>query len=71
VDLRIEFMKRVMKGETVAAGRREFGISRKTGDTYKQRFKRLGEAGQQDLSRAEGHPASDFTGGRQAPRRGA
>ena len=32
VDLRIEFMKRVMKGETVAELCREYGISRKTGD---------------------------------------
>lgn len=52
VDLRIEFMKRVMKGETVAELCREFGISRKTGDKFKQRFKRLGEAGLLDLSRA-------------------
>ena len=52
VDLRIEFMKRVMKGETVAELCREFGIARKTGDKFKQRFKRLGEAGLLDLSRA-------------------
>ena len=52
VDLRIEFMKRVMKGESVVELCREFGISRKTGDKFKQRFKRLGEAGLQDLSRA-------------------
>jgi transposase InsO family protein len=52
VDLRSEFMNRVMKGETVAELCREFGISRKTGDKFKQRFKRLGEAGLLDLSRA-------------------
>jgi transposase InsO family protein len=52
VDLRIEFMKRVMKGETVAELCRQFGISRKTGDKFKQRFKRLGEAGLLDKSRA-------------------
>ena len=52
VDLRIEFMKRVMKGETVVQLCREFGISRKTGDKFKQRFKRLGEAGLLDQSRA-------------------
>jgi transposase InsO family protein len=52
VDLRIEFMNRVMKGETVAQLCREFGISRKTGDKFKQRFKRLGETGLLDLSRA-------------------
>jgi hypothetical protein len=36
----MEFMKRVMKGETVTELCREFGISRKTGDKFKQRFKR-------------------------------
>ena len=45
-------MKRVMKGESVAELCREFGISRKTGDKFKQRYKRLGEAGLEDLSRA-------------------
>src|SRR5262245_20560110 len=45
-------MNRVMKGETVAQLCREYGISRKTGDKFKQRFKRLGEAGLLDLSRA-------------------
>ncbi len=52
VDLRIEFMKRVVKGETVAELCREYGISRKTGDKFKQRFRRLGEAGLLDRSRA-------------------
>ena len=52
VDLRIEFMPRVMKGETVAELCREYSISRKTGDKFKQRFKRLGEAGLVDQSRA-------------------
>lgn len=52
VDLRSEFMKRVLKGETVTELCREYGISRKTGDKFKQRFKRLGEAGLLDQSRA-------------------
>jgi len=52
VDLRIEFMNRVMRGEAVAQLCREYGISRKTGDKFKQRFKRLGEAGLADQSRA-------------------
>lgn len=52
VDLRIEFMNRVMRGEPVAQLCREYGISRKTGDKFKQRFKRLGEAGLVDQSRA-------------------
>lgn len=52
VDLRIEFMNRVMRGEPVAQLCREYGISRKTGDKFKQRFKRLGEVGLVDQSRA-------------------
>lgn len=52
VDLRIEFMKRVIGGEAVAELCREYGISRKTGDKFKQRFRRLGDAGLLDQSRA-------------------
>lgn len=52
VDLRKEFMNRVMKGEKVAQLCREYSISRKTGDKFKQRFMRLGEAGLVDQSRA-------------------
>ena len=52
VDLRIEFMNRVMRGETVAQLCREYGISRKTADKFKLRFKQLGEAGLLDQSRA-------------------
>ncbi len=52
VNLRTEFMNRVIGGEAVAELCREYGISRKTGDKFKQRFKRLGEAGLLDRSRA-------------------
>ena len=52
VDLRIELMNRMMRGEKIAQLCREYGISRKTGDKFKQRFKRLGEAGLVDQSRA-------------------
>jgi transposase InsO family protein len=45
-------MNRVMRGERVTELCREFGISRKTGDKFKQRYKRFGEAGLIDLSRA-------------------
>jgi transposase InsO family protein len=45
-------MNRVLRGETVVQLCREYGISRKTGDKFKQRFKRLGEAGLIDQSRA-------------------
>ena len=52
MDLRTEFMNRVMRGEKVTDLCREFGIARKTGDKYKQRFKRLGVAGLADQKRA-------------------
>ena len=52
VDLRREFMNRVIRGERVTDLCREYGISRKTGDKFKQRFKRLGLAGLEDQSRA-------------------
>lgn len=41
-----------MRGETVAELCREYGISRKTGDKFKQRFMRLGSLGLEDQSRA-------------------
>jgi transposase InsO family protein len=52
MDLRTEFIDRVMKGERVTDLCREYGISRKTGDKFKQRFLRMGQAGLADLSRA-------------------
>ena len=52
MDLRTEFMNRVMRGERLTDLCREYGISRKTGDKFKQRYKRLGDAGLADLSRA-------------------
>ena len=52
MDLRAEFVNRVMRGERVTDLCREYGISRKTGDKFKQRFMRLGVAGLQDASRA-------------------
>src|SRR5262245_24355260 len=52
MDLRIEFMNRVMRRERVSDLCREYGISRKTGDKFKQRYKRLGLAGLEDASRA-------------------
>src|SRR6185295_3636348 len=45
-------MNRVLHGETVAQLCREYGISRKTGDKFKQRFMRLGHVGLVDHSRA-------------------
>jgi len=52
MDLRTEFIDRVMRGERVTDLCREYGISRKTGDKFKQRFKRMGQAGLANLSRA-------------------
>jgi len=52
MDLRRDFMNRVIQGERVTDLCREYGISRKTGDKFKQRFKRLGLAGLEDQSRA-------------------
>jgi len=52
VDLRIEFMSRILRGERVTDLCREYGISRKTGDKFKQRFKRLGLGGLADQRRA-------------------
>lgn len=52
MDLRREFMERVLRGERVTDLCREYGISRKTGDKFKQRFKRMGLAGLEDQSRA-------------------
>lgn len=52
VDQRTEFMNRIMRGERVTDLCREYGISRKTGDKFKQRFKRMGVAGLVDQSRA-------------------
>jgi transposase InsO family protein len=52
VDLRTEFMNRLLKGERVADLCREYDISRKTGDKLKNRYKQLGEAGLHDQSRA-------------------
>ena len=52
MDLRVEFVNRVIQGERVVDLCREYGISRKTGDKFKQRYKRLGLAGLADASRA-------------------
>jgi transposase InsO family protein len=52
VDLRKEMMARLAKGERMTDLCREYGISRKTGNKYKARYDRLGEAGLIDRSRA-------------------
>lgn len=52
MDLRTEMMNRLMRGERMSDLCREYGISRKTGDKFKERFLRLGTAGLQDQSRA-------------------
>src|SRR5262245_54860655 len=52
MDLRTEFIDRVMRGERVTDLCREYGSARKTGDKFTQRFRRMGPAGLADLSRA-------------------
>jgi len=52
VDLRVEFVVRMRRGERISDLCREFGISRKTGHKLKKRFETLGAEGLQDQSRA-------------------
>ena len=52
VDLRMEMMVRLDRGEKLTDLCREYGISRKTGEKFKKRFRELGPAGLEDQSRA-------------------
>jgi putative transposase len=52
VDLRIELMKRLAAGEKPVDLRREYGISKKTVNKFRKRFKDTGLLGLEDLSRA-------------------
>jgi len=52
VDLRMEMMVRLGQGEQLTDLCREYGISRKTGEKYKKRFRELGPVGLTDPSRA-------------------
>jgi transposase InsO family protein len=52
VDLRMEMMVRLGRGEKLTDLCREFGISRKTGEKFKRRYRDLGPVGLQDQSRA-------------------
>ena len=45
-------MARLARGERMTDLCREYGISRKTGNKFKERFDRLGAAGLEDQSRA-------------------
>jgi transposase InsO family protein len=55
VDLRMEFIARLKKGERVSELCTEYGISRKTGHKFKKRFEEAGAAGLFDQSRAPRH----------------
>lgn len=55
VDLRMEFIARLKKGERVSELCSEYGISRKTGHKFKKRFEEAGAAGLFDQSRAPRH----------------
>jgi transposase InsO family protein len=52
VDLREEMIERLCRGERLTDLCREYGISRKTGEKFKKRFRAEGIAGLQDRSRA-------------------
>ena len=52
MDLRIEMMERLAKRESLVSLCREYGISRKTGEKFKARFKQRGMNGLEDQSRA-------------------
>lgn len=52
VDMRMEMMVRLGQGEKLTDLCREYGISRKTGEKFKKRFRELGPVGLTDQSRA-------------------
>ena len=52
VDLRMEMMVRLSRGERLTDLCREYGISRKTGEKFKRRFREVGPTGLEDQSRA-------------------
>src|SRR3979409_347704 len=52
MDLRVELMNRLESGEKLVDLCLEYGISRKTGQKFKARFKALGVAGLEDQPRA-------------------
>ncbi len=54
MDLRKEFIVRLQCGERASDLCREYGISRKTGEKFKKRFREEGLVGLQDRSRAPG-----------------
>jgi len=55
VDLRVEFVSRLQRGERMSELCREYEISRKTGHKLWKRYKALGVAGLEDQSRAPKH----------------
>jgi transposase InsO family protein len=52
VDLRMEFIERLNRGERVTDLCREYGIARKTGEKFQKRFREHGPTGLPDRSRA-------------------
>jgi transposase InsO family protein len=55
VDLRLEFISRLRRGERIGDLSRDYGISRKTAHKLKKRWEQLGPAGLVDQSRAPRH----------------
>lgn len=56
VGVRKEFIERLLRGERMAQLCREYGISRKTGYKFKERYLSDGPSGLTDQSRAPKHP---------------
>ena len=54
VDERMQFVARLKDGERMSDLCREFGISRKTGYKFLERYERLSAVGLHDLRRAPG-----------------
>jgi transposase InsO family protein len=52
MDLRKEMMNRLAAGERMVDLCREYNISRKTGNKFRERFEKMGTMGLEDLSRA-------------------
>jgi transposase InsO family protein len=55
MDLRVEFMARLNRGERMTDLCVEYGVSRKTGHKLKRRYEEFGVAGLEDQSRAPKH----------------
>lgn len=62
VDLRVEFVGRLQRGERMTDLCREYGVSRKTGHKLWTRYKELGPSGLEDQRRTPKHSPSRTSG---------